>query len=209
MFFSSKPQWSPEFKSISLMISKLLYSQKRIRYVIPTWQQRRTTQTTSNETTHRQTSTANIVFGAKANVWRWITKLEKAEFNKSLTRLPTVERKNIEVSQGSALLSKNLSIRVSNGSTLNQWKKLIRSITASLHYFITVQGHNAGIFWKPVCNIHPHLGITCMCGVAISPSELHHLSRYDQFLTACMFVVARGVLKGSHIVALVLTCTLA
>lgn len=50
---------------------------------------------------HRQTSTANIVFGAKANVWRWITKLEKAEFNKSLTQLPTVEKKYFEVLQGS------------------------------------------------------------------------------------------------------------
>lgn len=34
-------------------------------------------------------------------------------------------------------------------------EKLIRSITSSFHYFIMVQWHNTGIFWKLVCNSHP------------------------------------------------------
>lgn len=36
-------------------------------------------------------------------------------------------------------------------------KKLIRSITSSFHYFIMVQRHNTGIFWKLVCSSHPPL----------------------------------------------------
>lgn len=85
------------------MIGKLFYSQRRLKYLIDTWQWKKITkqQTMRQATPQTQTSTANIVFGAKANVWRWITKLEKAEFNKSLTELPTMERKRFEVSRGS------------------------------------------------------------------------------------------------------------
>lgn len=69
-------------------------------------------------------------------------------------------------------------------------KKLIRSITSSFHYFIMVQRHNTGIFWKLVCSCHPPLRYDIH--VWISPYPLSIIV----FVTAQLIPVSLSVCCG-------------